>query len=57
MTLAIFLHMVYLFDNEPSKQACISLINMFEREGTVRKKVHIRDRICPNTDRHTWSVR
>ena len=24
---------------------------------TLRKKAHIRDRICPNTDRHTWSVR
>ena len=30
---------------------------IIEREQTLRKKAHICDRIFPNTDRHTWSVR
>ena len=38
--------------------ACKSFSNLQSPvKLTLRKKAHIHDRICPNTDRHTWSVR
>ena len=31
--------------------------NVFNEHFTLGKKAHIRDRLCPNADRHTWSIR